>query len=111
MRNAWPAAVFEDADTAERSPRYSDIAFGRTNELFVYRDVDAARAWDEHGAIPELANTMIHLLIGPSELTVVVDDPKTAEMRQILASIRDDLSMDVFRMVAKNMMPKMGQAA
>jgi hypothetical protein len=99
-RNAWPEAVFEDADTGNRSDHYEDLSFGRITELFVFRDARTAEDWDEHGAVQSLVNTMIHVLVGPDSLTVVVDDPDTSEMRQILATIRESLRMDIFNTLA-----------
>ena len=38
IRQAWPGAVFENGNTAERYPFFRQIPFGAVDELFVYRD-------------------------------------------------------------------------
>ena len=48
----------------------------------------------EKGAVPELSNTMIYLLVSSESLTAVVDDPDTEEMKKLLASIRHVLQSE-----------------
>lgn len=101
IRRAWPHAVFEDAVTGAVTERYEALSFRRLSELFVYRDRQIADAWEEAGAIPSLKNTMIHLLISPTELTVVLDDPNSPPVSEIVASIKSGLRMDILNLAAK----------
>ena len=101
IRRAWPESVFEDAVTGAISERYEALSFRRLSELFVYRDRQVADDWEEAGAIPSLKNTMIHLLISPTELTVVVDDPNLPPVSYIVALIKVGLRMDILNLAAK----------
>ena len=60
----------------------------------MYRDSVAADAWDADGAIPELSNTMVHIIADEGMLTVVVDE-RDAVMEEILAAISSGLSDDI----------------
>lgn len=69
-------------------------------EVFVYQDGDIARRWDELGAAPELANTMIQIIVEEHSLHFVVDDPNDAAVRAILADIRRVAGQDSLQMPA-----------
>jgi hypothetical protein len=86
IQRHWPKAVIENGETAERYHHVRDVPFGKMSELFVYRDAAAADRWDEDGAVPEVFNTMIHLLEDPGMLTIVVDE-KDALMQEVVADI------------------------
>lgn len=70
-------------------------------EVFVYRDLDAADSWDAQGAVPETVNSMIHLIAEDGLTTVVVDDPEAREMKEILAAIKSSLRDDIHNVVAE----------
>lgn len=89
-RQKWPKAVFENGSNADRYDDFRQIPFGTLDELFVYRDSDAANAWDAEGAIPEVYNQMIHLLSDPAWLTIVIDS-SDAEMNELIAAITSGL--------------------
>lgn len=91
VRQAWPRSVFENGRTGDRYDRFQQIPFGRMEELFVYRDADAENRWNEKGAVPELANTMIHLLHDQGLITVVIDN-HDEEVDAILGAIRSGLN-------------------
>ena len=91
LRQLWPRAVFEHGETGERYAHFGQIAFGDVRELFVYRDCEAADVWDEKGAIPEVANTMVHILHDEGLITAVVDE-RNAEMNAIIDAIRSGLN-------------------
>ena len=74
IRQHWPHAVVENAVTGDRYNRFWEVPFGEVEEMFVYRDEAAADAWDEHGAIAELKNSMIHLLTDEGLITAVIDE-------------------------------------
>lgn len=90
-RSLWPNAVFEDARQEAAAGTYRDLQFDGLDEVFIYRDAEAAREWDELGAEPHLANTMIHVLCSPQSVTIVVDDPEQSEMADFLAAAREHL--------------------
>jgi len=99
VRQIWPRAVFEDGVTADRYNRFWEIPFGEVEELFVYRDETAADAWDEHGAIPRLKNTMIHLISDDDRITAVIDE-RDAETGEIIAAITSALSDSILYLEA-----------
>ena len=74
------------------------VPFGELSEIFVYRDHAASQGWDEDGAVPELYNTMVHL-IADDGITVVVDE-KDIEMDQLIATISSALSDDILNVPA-----------
>jgi hypothetical protein len=90
IRQLWPQAVFEHGDTGERYNYFWQIPFGEARELFVYRDGRVADIWDEKGAIPEVSNTMVHILYDDGLLTAVIDE-RDAEMKAIIHAIRSGL--------------------
>lgn len=91
LRQRWPHAVFENSDTGERYDRFWQVPFGQIDELFVYRNEEQANQWDEHGAIPELKNTMIHLMADNGLITVVIDE-RDANTERIIDAIESGLS-------------------
>lgn len=94
IRQRWPKAVFENGLTGDHYDVFWKIPFGEIEELFVYKDSDAAALWDAEGAVAEASNSMIHMISDPDLLTVVVDE-KDAEMELILSSIRSGLSDEI----------------
>ena len=90
----WPSVRFEDAITGDKYQRLGDIPFGKVRELLAYPNADAEAAWDADS--PDSAeNTMLYLLIRADDLTVVLDNPRTAEMQSILGAIHDFLWTDI----------------
>ena len=74
----------------ERYHGFQRVPFGDARELFVYRDARAADIWDEKGAVPEVFNTMIHILYDEGLITAVIDE-RTEEMNTIIDAIRSAL--------------------
>jgi hypothetical protein len=97
IRQAWPNAVFADATTGVGYDHFREIPFGNITELFVYQDSTFAKIWDDEGAIPDVSNTMIHLIADQGSITVVVDE-RNAEMEAIITAIRYGLTEDIGRM-------------
>ena len=90
----WPDARLEDAVTAEKYRRVGDVPFGRVRELLVYPDADAEKAWDADD--PNAAeNSMLYLIVRSEDVTVVLDNPDTAEMHSILNAIENILRTDL----------------
>ena len=101
VRRHWKDYVFQNADDPRPSPRppgnWLPTPSGR--QFFLYRDDAAARSWNENGAIPENANTMLHVLVGNRwqpgthfrSLTVVCDEV-AGEMESLLDEIRMSLA-------------------
>ncbi len=83
----WEHAVFQDAQLGVRFSGFSTIPFGRVRELLIYRDEDAFRSWEEHGADPENADTMIHALTWNGELTLVVDDRTEGVAHSVITEV------------------------
>lgn len=100
IRREWPNSVFEDATNETYFKNYADVSFSSLNELFVYQDAEAADAWQTLGAVESNLNTMIHLLLSATEITVVVDDAADVAMARILDAIRAGLKHDLLTMRA-----------
>jgi len=98
VRQCWPQAVFENGETGEQYNTFRDISFGSLNELFVYRNQSLADAWENSGAVPELYNTMIHLIAHESLVTVVMDEDN-AVSEQLISAIQSALSDDILFVV------------
>jgi hypothetical protein len=88
IQHKWPRAVFENGETGERYNDIREIPFEELREIFVYRDLDAADAWDRDGAVPEDANTMVHLIADEGLITMIIDekDAFMDEIRNAIAS-------------------------
>jgi hypothetical protein len=95
IRQRWPGAVLENGTTGQRYESFAEVPFEGLEELFVYRDPDAADLWDAEGATPAATNTMVHLLADEGTITAVVDE-RTPEMEAILTAIRSGLEHGVF---------------
>lgn len=95
IKKVWPQALFEDAANGHKVDRYELLPIGQLNELFVYRDSNVSRAWDEKGADPSLTNTMLHLLLSDRAVTVVVDDPTDTTIRPLLEAMQTALTVDM----------------
>ena len=87
VQRRWPHAKFEDALTGEKYTRYDDIPLGRVRELFAYPDDRAEAAWDSDCPDPP-PNSMLYLILSPGSVTVVLDDPITADMRAMLEAFK-----------------------
>ena len=98
-RQHWPRAVFEDAVTGDRYNHFWEIPFGDVEELFVYRDEKAADDWDELGAVPELENSMVHLLTDDGLVTAVID-ARDADTDRIIEAITSGLSDSILYLEA-----------
>jgi hypothetical protein len=90
----WPNIRFEDAVTGDKYERLGDIPFRNVRELLAYPNAEAEAAWDADR--PDSAeNSMLYLIVRPEDITIVIDNPDTAEMRSILDAIRDLLRTDI----------------
>jgi hypothetical protein len=102
LRHLWRDAVVENAKTGEKTLLARDALLPETaKDIFIYLNQDTADQWDKLGAQPELANTMIHVMVRESEVTVVVDDPHSGIVPEFISSLRNALRMPNFRMRAK----------
>lgn len=95
VRQHWPNCVFENPETAEHYEFFWQIPFGSIQEIFVYRDADASQGWDTEGAIPELYNTMVHILAAVETVTIVVDE-MNPEMKGLIDDVSSALSDEIF---------------
>jgi hypothetical protein len=91
----WPAARFEDAVTGTKYEDYEALPTGILSEVLVYRDPPSEIDWD-NGMSDTGTNTMIYLILSPSYVTAVVDDPNAVEMQMILESIKSILRTEIF---------------
>lgn len=97
---SWPDARFEDAITGDKYHHLGEIPFGKVRELLAYPNADAEEAWDADSPdSPE--NSMLYLIVRPEDVTVVLDNPNTVEMRSILSAIRDLLWTDILLTYAR----------
>jgi hypothetical protein len=94
IRQLWPRAVFENGNTGEKYDDFGQIPFGVVEELFVYRDGAVAEIWEEKGAIPEVSNTMIHVIRDVGMITLVIDD-RNAEMNAAIDAVRRALDSKI----------------
>jgi hypothetical protein len=89
----WPEIRFEDAITGDKYQQLGDIPFGTVRELLVYPNEAAEAAWDAD--LPDSAeNSMLCLIVRPEEITVVLDNPQSAQMQSMLNMIHDLLCTD-----------------
>src|SRR5437899_1493366 len=96
----WPQVRFEDAITGDKYNRLEGIPFGIVQELLAYPNADAEKAWDTDSPnSPE--NSMLYLIVRPEDITVVLDNPDTVEMRSILNAIKDWLWNDICETYAR----------
>ena len=86
----WPDIRFEDAITGDKYQKRADIPFGKIRELFAYPNAEAEAAWDADSP-DSTENSMLYLIARPEDITIVLDNQNTAEMRSILDSIRNFL--------------------
>jgi hypothetical protein len=91
IQQSWPQAVVEDAETGQRYDGLWQIPFGKVKELFVYRDEHSADRWDREGAVPELRNTMIHLIHDDDMISLVIDK-KDAAMDVVIGAVSSALA-------------------
>jgi hypothetical protein len=96
VQRRWPHARFEDAVTGEKYAQFRDIPFGRVRELFAYPDASAEAAWDADRP-DSPPNSMLYLILSPHSVTVVLDDPNTADMRAMLEAFRTMLETHFLR--------------
>jgi hypothetical protein len=96
IRRFWRDAVVEDAYTGKKTHLTRDALLPEVTDVFVYPDMETADKWDRLGAEPELANTMIHILVRDSAVTLVVDDPDSGTIAAIISGLRAMLSMYIF---------------
>jgi len=96
----WPGAVLENAESAELLDSGVLGLRELPGEVLIYKSADARESWALNGAVPENANQMVHMICNAESLTIVVDDPNSAEMRELLDAIRDHVYQDIFWMRA-----------
>ena len=90
----WPDIRFEDAITGDKYQRLGDIPLGRVRELLAYPNAGAEAAWDADSPdSPE--NSMLYLIVRAEDITVVIDNPHTSEMKSILNAIHNWLWADI----------------
>jgi len=87
IRKRWPRVRFEDAVTGDKYAMLIDVPFGEVRELLAYPSEEAEAAWDSDSQeSPE--NSMLYVIVREEDITVVLDNPLTADMQFILEGIR-----------------------
>ena len=86
VRRFWPNVRFEDAATGEKYARMTDVPFGSVTELLAYPSEEAEASWDA-GRSDSPENSMLSIITRENDITVVLDNPNTEEMRLILEGI------------------------
>lgn len=89
---AWPDAVFVCGETGQKWHHINDLPLASMRELLIYRDAAVEQRWEHEGAVPQLRDTLVHLLVDDGLITVVVDDPESFEMRPIVEALRTELA-------------------
>lgn len=87
----WPDLVIKRAGAKQTWQTWRAVPFAQQHELLVYKSSEHAGKWKALGADPSLTDTMVHLLRGDRELTIVIDNPDSAEMRRFLLSMQPGL--------------------
>lgn len=100
IRHEWPNALFEDALSGERFETFEQVPFGVTQEIFVYQDETAYDDWEAMGAVPQLSNTMIHLIHDDGFLTIVFDK-LDGTIDKIVSGIQSALKDEVHHVFAE----------
>ena len=94
LLRVWPGALIEDANSDKVWGAPGKVPWGKVEELFVYRSLEALQSCERLGADPSNANQMVHFMnyedraTTPGEITVVVGDPEHPEMKMFLESVR-----------------------
>lgn len=94
VRQQWPNARFEDAETGEKYLSYGDIPIGRIRHLLAYPNAQAESQWDADSSDSPV-NSMLYLILSENSVTAVLDDPNVGEMPAILKGIRTMLGMEI----------------
>lgn len=96
LRNVWPDGLYEDACGPYVGRLSEALRFAPpSREFFVYLSPEAWTAWEADGASATNRDTMLHVLGGDEEITLVVDrahgplDELLEELRHALLRNRD----------------------
>ena len=104
----WPDVVVQDANSGDIAEIGGNVLIPEMmTDAFVYQNEDMMKKWEELGAEPELADTMIHILVRNEEVTIVVDDPDLESSRKFISGMKSALHMNIFAMAT----PHRGAAA
>lgn len=85
----WPMAVVEDAETGDVLHDLDLVAGNGHNEILIYKNAEFAEQWHEMGADESLNGTLLHVLLGTGQLTIVVDSVPSSEIIQLVSSIEN----------------------
>lgn len=96
VKRLWPSAVLEDGETGEVLQPYREMRLAGRREILAFKDIQASKRWADVGADDSTKGTLIHLLVSPGELTVVVDDEPSPEMKAYVRTLCRALTQDLF---------------
>lgn len=80
LRRDWPALVVQDASAAHVVAA-DDPAIAGMMEFFVYRSRADFEAWMAEGTSGMNADTMIHVILGPTSMTIVTEKAGSTTQR------------------------------
>ena len=100
IRKKWPQARFENAETGEKYSTLNEIPCGSVRELLVNSDATAEESWD-HDRPDSPQNSLISILVRTNEVTIIVDDTESPDMRFILDGIEHLLEYSTHRPIAR----------
>ena len=72
--DVWPDAVVEDTAAGEFAHCVDALLPAEESELCVYRDLDAARRWQQGGPRGQMHNSMIQISLAPGGVRLIADD-------------------------------------
>jgi hypothetical protein len=91
VKRFWPQAVLEDAVTGQDLGHYPQISMASREEILAFRDAASAELWNEIGADPTLAGTLLHFILSEGALTVVTDASPPPQIMRFVEDLRRDL--------------------
>lgn len=93
IRDTWPDALIEHGILDEAPLAAMQLEPSKLpSEALVYRDEAALIAWSDEGWTDQYADSMIHILIGTTTITCVVDLGENSETRTIAERIKQLVS-------------------
>lgn len=96
-RHVWPEGVYEDALGMYAGTLSEALRFAPPSaEFFIYVTQEARVGWDADGATPDTESSMLHVIGGEGEVTLVFDRPGS-----VLAGVVEELST----VIARNRFP------
>ena len=85
----WPAAIIDDARSQQVPVPVCDAsASALPVEILVYETEDWRRSWESLGATDDNADRLLHIVLGATSVTCVVDERSGSQTAAIAERIR-----------------------